>query len=94
MASNIATTYRIVPTVAGDVPDQWAVPMPAPHTFPERLPWVLLYLLRAGWYGGPLVLHAEIVRRDVGFAPRTLRRALQQLVDAGFLVPLDRQEGR
>jgi hypothetical protein len=91
MASDIATAYRIVPTVPGDVPDRWAVPMPPPHALPGRVPWLLLYLMRAGYYGRPIVTHEALLRREPVYHPDTLHRAFHCLVAAGYLVPLDRR---
>ncbi len=87
-------SYRIVPTVPGDVPDRWAVPMPLPNALPGRVPWLLLYLLRSGYYGLPIVTLDALLRREPVYPPRTIDRALAQLVAAGYLVPLDarRQE--
>ncbi len=84
-------SYRIVPTVPGDVPDRWAVPMPLPNALPGRVPWLLLYLLRSGYYGGPTVPHDALLRREPLYPPTTLAHALHVLVVAGYLVPLDGQ---
>jgi hypothetical protein len=90
MLSDLATAYRVLPLHPGDEPHRWAVPMPPPHALPGRIPWLLLYLMRSGYYGGPIVTHEALLRREPAYPPRTLDRALEALVDAGYLVPLDR----
>ena len=89
MTIEIATAYRIVPRLPGDVPDRWAVPMPLPGALPP-IPWLLLFLLRSGYFGRPVVTHEALRRRALAYPPRTLSRALAALVDGGYLVPLDR----
>jgi hypothetical protein len=89
MAIDLATAFRILPPRPGDVPDRWAVPMPPPGVLP-KIPWLLLFLMRSGYYGRPIVTHEALLRRELAYPPRTLYRALECLVDAGYLVPLDR----
>jgi hypothetical protein len=90
MPIDLATAYRVLPTRPGDLHDRWAVPMPLPQALPGRIPWLLLYLMRAGYYGLPIVTHEALLRREPAYPPRTVFRALEALVDAGYLVPLDR----
>jgi hypothetical protein len=89
MSIDLATAYRIVDPGPGDGHHRWPVPMPPQPALPGRIPWLLLYLLRAGYYGRPIVTHAALLRREPTYPPRTLYRALEALVDAGYLVPLD-----
>jgi hypothetical protein len=89
MSIDLATAYRIVPALPGDIADRWVVPMPLPGAL-RRIPWLLLYLLRTGYYGRAIVLHEAVLRHEPAYPPRTLYRALETLVDAGYLVPLDR----
>ena len=90
MPIDLATAYRIVRAGPGDVPDRWAVPMPPPHALPGKIPWLLLSLMRSGYYGQKVVTHEALLRREPAYPPRTLYRALEALVEAGYLVPLDR----
>jgi hypothetical protein len=96
MPNELATAYRIIPARPGDLQDRWAVPMPPRAALPQ-LSWYLLFLMRMGYYGPRhCVTEAQVRRLEPSYPPDTLRRALQQLVAAGYLVPLDRglQEGR
>jgi len=90
MTIEIATAYRIIPALPGDVPDRWPIPMPLPSALPGKIPWLLLYLMRTGYYGLPIVTHEALLRREPAYPPRTIYRALEYLVEAGYLVPLDR----
>ena len=89
MPIDLATAYRVLPRGPADGPDRWPVPMPLPGGLP-KIPWLLLYLMRAGYYGLPIVTHEALLRREPAYPPRTIFRALECLVDAGYLVPLDR----
>ncbi len=87
MATELVS-YRITTTIPGDLPDRWAVPMPPPDALPSRVPWVLLYILRSGYYGGPTVTRDDLLRHDPPYPPATLAAAVAVLVAGGYLVPV------
>jgi hypothetical protein len=97
MAAEFGTTYLTVIYSPGDqynnLPDDF-VAMPPYTTLRGTARFILLCLRKEYDCPLPFCTTADLYQIARGCTERTMQRAIRQLVDAGYLHPLDAAEGR